>query len=106
MDPENISTKRYWYDPYEDYESRSKRRLQDDLGVSKAAAETILQLRSQVIALQSQIRQLETELATQYASQHMRLSRYREVYFEATWIEVKFKEGYQPSDLPLQYAHR
>jgi hypothetical protein len=36
---------------------------------------------------------LETELAAQYASQQMRLSRYREVYFEATWIEVEVQEG-------------
>ena len=93
MIPENSSPKRYWYDPYEDYESRSKRWLQDDLGVDETAAETILHLRSQVIELQSQIRQLETELAAQYISQHMRLSRYREVYYEATWIEVEIQEG-------------
>ena len=93
MIPENSSPKRYWYDPYEDYESRIMRRLQDDLGVDEAAAETIMRLRSQVIRLQSQIHQLETELAAQYASQQMRLSRYREVYFEATWIEVEVQEG-------------
>jgi hypothetical protein len=92
MIPENSSPKRYWYDPYEDYESRSKRRLQVDLGVDEAAAEAILHLRRQVIELQSQIRQLKAELATQYASQHMRLSRYREVYFEATWIELEIEE--------------
>lgn len=92
MVPENSSPKRYWYDPYEDYESRSKRRLQDDLGVNEIAAEAILRLRSQVIELQSQNRQLETELAAQYASQHIRLSRYREVYFEATWIELEIEE--------------
>ena len=93
MIPENSSPKQYWYDPYEDHESRIKRRLQDDLGVDDAGAETIIRLRSQVIELQSQIRQLEAELAAQYASQHMRLSRYREVYFEATWIEVDVQEG-------------
>jgi hypothetical protein len=93
MIPENSSPKQYWYGPYEDFESRSKRRLQDDLGVDEAAAETILHLRSQVIELQSQIRQLKTELTAQYASQHLRLSRYREVYYEATWIEVEIQEG-------------
>ena len=93
MIPENSSPKRYWYGPYEDYESRSKRRLKDDLGVDEAAAETILLLRSQVIELQSQIRQLETELAAQHVSQHMRLSRYREVCYEATWIELEIQEG-------------
>ena len=43
--------------------------LQNDLGVDEAAAETILHLRSQVIELQSRIRQLEAELTAQYASQ-------------------------------------
>jgi hypothetical protein len=88
MTSENSSQKRYWYGPYEGYESRSQRRLQDDLGVDEAAVEVILSLRSQVIELQSQIRRLETELAIQNASRHMRLASYREVYYEATWIEL------------------
>ena len=64
----------------------------DDLGVDEAAAETILHLRSQVIELQSHIRQLEAELTAQDASQHLRLARYREVYYEATWIELEIQE--------------
>lgn len=90
MIPENPSAKRYWYDPSEDYESRSQRRLQDDLGVDEAAAEVILHLRSQVLELQAQIRRLQAELTAQYTSQHMRLARYREVYYEATWIELEY----------------
>jgi hypothetical protein len=89
MIPENTSPKRYWYGPYEGYESRSQRRLRDDLGVDEAAAEAILHLRSQVIELQAQIRRLEAELTTYHASQTMRLARYREVYYEATWIELE-----------------
>ncbi len=85
---ENTSKKRYWYKPYEGYEMRSQRRLQNDLGVDEAAAETILHLRDQVIELQSHIRQLEAELTTQVASQHLRLALYQEVYYEATWIEL------------------
>jgi hypothetical protein len=92
MNPENPSPKRYRYGPYAGYETRSQRRLQDDLGVDEAAAEAILHLRSQVIELQSQIRQLEAELTAQVASQHLRLARYREVYYEATWIELKIQE--------------
>ena len=92
MIPENSSQKRYWYGPYEGYHSRSQRRLQDDLGVDEVAAEVILNLRSQVIELQSHIRRLEAELAVHNASQHMRLASYREVYFEATWIELDFQE--------------
>jgi hypothetical protein len=92
MTPDKISPKRYWYGPYEGYETRSQRRLQDDLGVDEAAAEVILRLRRQVIELQSHVLQLEAELSAQYASQHMRLARYREVYYEATWLEVEFQE--------------
>jgi hypothetical protein len=35
---------------------------------------------------------LEAELVAQNAGQHMRLARYREVYYEATWIEAEFQE--------------
>jgi hypothetical protein len=90
MSSDNPSPRRYWYRPSEGYESRSQRRLQDDLGVDEASAETILRLRRQVIELQSHIRRLEAELTAQYASQHMRLARYREVYYEATWIELEY----------------
>ena len=65
MNPENPSPKQYWYGQYEGYESRSQRRLQEDLGVDKAAAEMILHLRSQVIELQAHVRRLEAELNAQ-----------------------------------------
>jgi hypothetical protein len=92
MTPENLSRKRYYFGQYEGFESRSQRRLQDDLGVDEAGAEAILHLRRQVIELQSSIRQLEAELTAQYASQHMHLARYREVYYEATWIELEYDD--------------
>jgi hypothetical protein len=92
MTPENTSPKRYWYSRHEGYEARSQRRLQDDLGIDDAAAEMILHLRRQVIELQSHIHQLETELAARDASQQLRLARYREIYYEATWFELEFQE--------------
>lgn len=92
MIPENPPPKKYWFGPYEGYESRSQQRLKNDLGVDEAAAETILHLRRQVIELQSRVRQLEAELTAQVASQHLRLVRYREVYYEATWIELEIQE--------------
>ena len=92
MIPENSSAKRYCYGPHEGYESRSQRRLQDDLGVDEAAAEVILRMRSQIIELQAHVRRLEAELNAQYADQQLRLAHYREVYFEATWIELEFNE--------------
>jgi len=90
MASENTSPKRYWYGPSEGYEARSQRRLKDDLGVDEDAAEAILRLRSQIIGLQAHIRQLEVELTAQNSSQQLRLARYREVYYEATWIELEF----------------
>ena len=92
MTPENTSGKSYWYGRYEGYELRSQRRLQKDLGIDEAAAETILRLRSQVIELQSRIRQLEAELPAHHVSQELRLARYRETYYEATWIELEIQE--------------
>jgi hypothetical protein len=92
MNPDYPSQERYWYGPYEGYESRCQRRLQEDLGVDEAAAETILRLRNQVLELQARIRLLEAELTAQAASQQLRLARYREVYYEATWIELEIQE--------------
>ena len=92
MTPENTFRKGYWYGQYEGYELRSQRRLKKDLGIDEAATETILHLRSQVFELQSHIRQLEAELTAHQASQQLRLARYREVYYEATWIDLEIPE--------------
>jgi hypothetical protein len=90
MIPENPPSKKYWYAPYEGYESRSQRRLKDDLGIDEvAAAETVIYLRRQVLELQSHIRQLEAELTAQVDNQQFRLARYREAYYEAIWIELE-----------------
>ena len=92
MTPKKLSHNQYKYTPSEGYESRIQSRLQNDLGIDEGAAEAILHLRSQVIELQATIRQLEAELAAQHANQHMRLARYREAYYEATWIETEIQE--------------
>ena len=92
MTLDNNSPKRYWYSRHEGYEARSQRRLQKDLGVDEAAAEVIVNLRSQILELQSHVRQLENELAAQDASRRLRLARYRELYYEAIWIELELQE--------------
>ena len=92
MVPENLSLKKVKYGPYEGYELRIQRRLQQDLGIEAPAVEAILHLRSQVVALQSQIQQLETELAAHESNQQMHLAQYREVFYEATWIELDLKD--------------
>jgi uncharacterized phage-like protein YoqJ len=88
----NNMRKSYRYGPYEGHESRCQRRLQDELGIDEAAAEAILHLRDQVVELQTQIHQLEVELAAHSESQRMRLARYRQVDYEASWIEIDFQE--------------
>jgi hypothetical protein len=93
MTLEHAASPSYWYGPYEGYEARCQRRLQDALGVDETAAQAIARLRGQVLELQSHLRQLETELAIQQASQNMRLGHYREVYYEATWIELDGMDG-------------
>jgi hypothetical protein len=92
MKPDNSSQKRYLYGPYEGYELRCQRRLKTDLGVNASAADAILHLRSQVLELQSRLRQLEAELTAQSTSQQLRLARYHETYYEATWIELEIQE--------------
>jgi hypothetical protein len=92
MIPENPSSTRYRYGLYEGFETRSQHRLRDDLGLDESAAEAILRLRNQVIELQSQVRQMETELRLQAAGQQIRLAPYREVYYEAVWIELEILE--------------
>lgn len=89
MIPENSSPKKYFYGPYAGFETRSQRRLKNDLGVNQAAAESILRLRQQVVELQSRLHQLEIELTAQVGSQKIHLARYREVYDEAIWIELE-----------------
>ena len=42
--------------------------------------------------IQQTFRQLEAELTAQVAGQHLRLVRYREIYYEATWIELEIQE--------------
>ena len=92
MNPKNGSMKSYRYGPADGYELRFRLRLQQDLGVDEAATEAILQLRNQVISLQEQIRQLEVELGSQHAGQQVRLATYREIYDEATWIELEIQD--------------
>lgn len=38
------------------------------------------------------LRQMESELIAQQTSQQLRLTRYREVYYKATWMELEIKE--------------
>ena len=96
--PENPILKSYSYRPYEGYAARCQRRLQKALGFDETTAEAILRLRSQVIELQAHIRQLEAELTLHHAGQDLRLGDYREVSYEATWIELELVTAGQNHD--------
>jgi len=92
MNPQDSSPNRFWYGQFEGYELRCQKRLKEDLGVEQDAVEMILNLRKQVVALQSHIYELETELAALKASLLLRLAHNQEIFYEATWIEVDFQE--------------
>ncbi len=85
-DPKQIN-RRYHHHNYEEYEQRCRRRLQDDLGINPEGVEMIMQMRRQLLELQAQIQELEAELNMHVSNRDLRLSRYREVYYEATWFE-------------------
>ena len=91
MTPNHSFQKRYWYAPDEDHESRSQRRLKNDLGMDEAACEAIIGLRSQVFKLQAQLRLLKLEHEAQVANQNLRLALFRESYYEASWIELEYQ---------------
>ena len=92
MIPENRSTKQYRYGHSEGYAARSQRRLQDDLGVDEAAAERSCTCAGKCLNYRQPFTSWKPSWPPISASQQMRLARYREVYFEATWIEVETEE--------------
>jgi hypothetical protein len=69
-------------------ERADRRRMREVLGINGAGIEVILRLRSQVVTLQTRLRQLETELAMWEAGRNTRLTRHRETCFEALWQEM------------------
>jgi hypothetical protein len=88
--PERQGSGNAW-NPFES-ERSDYRRLREVLGINSAGIEVILRLRNQVMALQTRMHQLETELAMWEAGQHTRLRRQRETCFEASWQEMTTPE--------------
>ncbi len=60
-------------------------RLKADLGLSDEAVEIIVRLRNQMMALKSQLNDLESALESHQEINGHRLRRYREIYIEAEW---------------------
>jgi hypothetical protein len=68
---------------------RCLQRLKEDLGLDDEALEVILNLRNKVTVLQAHLRTLETTMEI-YESEHgSRLTRYRQVVYEAAWEETE-----------------
>ena len=68
---------------------RSRQRLNKELGLDEESIEVIMNLRGQVIALQTRLRELESMLGTYQAGYSYRLIRYRQVFFEAEWEDLE-----------------
>lgn len=67
---------------------RCIQRLKEDLGLDDEALEVIVNLRNQVTLLQARLQSLEAEINVYQSSYGSRLTRYRQVYYEAEWEET------------------
>jgi hypothetical protein len=65
-----------------------RRRLKQDLGLDDETLDIIMNLRGQVTALQRRLLELETTVEIYQAESGSRLTRYRQVFHEATWEEI------------------
>lgn len=69
----------------DDLDERCRQRLNEALGMDEESIEVIMNLRSQVIALQERLRELESMMETYQSGYNSRLIKYRQVFFEADW---------------------
>jgi len=69
----------------DELDERCRQRLNEELGIDDESVEVIMNLRSQVIALQERLRELESVLETYQAGHNSRFIKYRQVFYEADW---------------------
>ena len=69
----------------DDLDERCRQRLNEALGMDEESIEVIMNLRSQVIALQERLRELESMMEAYQSGYNSRLIKYRQVFFEADW---------------------
>ena len=62
-----------------------RERLHEELEMDDESIEVIMNLRSQVIALQERMRELESMLEMYQSGYNSRLIKYRQVFYEADW---------------------
>jgi hypothetical protein len=68
---------------------RCLHRLKEDLGLDDEALEVILSLRNQVTFLQARLRTLEADIKIYETSYRTRMTRHRQVFYEAEWEEME-----------------
>ena len=66
-------------------DERCRQRLNEDLELDEESIEVIMNLRSQVVALQQRLREMESMLETYRSGYSSRLIQYRQVFYEADW---------------------
>jgi hypothetical protein len=64
----------------------------EELGIDEQDVDVILRLRQQVVTLQVQVRELETQLSTYRAERQIRIVHYRQSYSEPAWREFAEEE--------------
>jgi hypothetical protein len=68
---------------------RCRGRLKEDLGLDEEVVDVIMNLLDQVASLQARLHELESTVEIYQARYSSRLTRYRQVYYEAAWEEVE-----------------
>ena len=86
---DNKSTTSNVLQPEDAAYERYCQRLKDDFGLDDDAVEIIVNLRNQVIILQTRMRTLESTLEIHEVRHSTRLMQYREVFEEADWEDVE-----------------
>jgi CBS domain containing-hemolysin-like protein len=66
-------------------DERCRQRLYEEFEMDEESVDVIMNLRSQVIALQERLREMEAMLETYQTGYNSRLIKYREVFYEADW---------------------
>ena len=76
LEPDDAAYDRYW------------QRLKEDLGLEDEAVEIIVNLRNQVMILQTRLRSMESTLEIHQVRHSTRLTSYREYFEEADWEDL------------------
>lgn len=79
------SSVRFVHIRMKELDERCRQRLHEELEMDEESIDVIMNLRSQVIALQERLREMEAMLEIYQTVHNSRLVKYREVFYEADW---------------------